>query len=457
MYFGSFIHNLDEKGRLMIPRKMREELGTKVYIMKGFEGSLSLYNEERYQKLAEEFSRLSFNQSKVRDYLRIQFASTYEMDVDKLGRVQLPTALLTKYGISKEVIVLGIGDHIEVWDKVKYDEYENSIRDEFETSLKQSMLRRNNMEEHIPVLLKETIDGLNIKPSGIYVDLTVGRGGHSSEILSRLKDGHLICVDQDEEAIVASSARLSKISSNFEIVRYNFSHLEEILEEKGIKEADGIMMDLGVSSPQFDQGDRGFSYKEDARLDMRMDQRQDLTAYQIINTYGLEDLNKIFQIYGEEKYSFSIAKNIIKAREVKPIETTLELVEIIKRSKPMKELKKVGHPAKQVFQALRIAVNDELNVLEKTLKVALAHLKPGGRLAVITFHSGEDRIVKNIFKDAAVSVGNRIDGPMTEQEKDYILINHKPITASESELELNHRSASAKLRIIARKERRQQS
>ena len=222
------------------------------------------------------------------------------------------------------------------------------------------------MEEHIPVLLKETIDGLNIKPSGIYVDLTVGRGGHSSEILSRLKDGHLICVDQDEEAIVASSARLSKISSNFEIVRYNFSHLEEILEEKGIKEVDGIMMDLGVSSPQFDQGDRGFSYKEDARLDMRMDQRQDLTAYQIINTYGLEDLNKIFQIYGEEKYSFSIAKNIIKAREVKPIETTLELVEIIKRSKPMKELKKVGHPAKQVFQALRIAVNDELNVLEKT-------------------------------------------------------------------------------------------
>ena len=313
------------------------------------------------------------------------------------------------------------------------------------------------MAEHIPVLLNETIQGLNINPSGTYVDLTVGRGGHSSEILTRLKDGRLICVDQDEEAIVASTARLSKISNKFEMVRANFSELDTILANLGIQEVDGILMDLGVSSPQFDKGERGFSYKEDARLDMRMDQRQDLTAYQIINTYALEDLTKIFQIYGEEKYSYSIAKNIIKAREAKPIETTLELVEIIKRSKPMKELKKVGHPAKQVFQALRIAVNDELNVLEKALTAALKHLIPGGRLAVITFHSGEDRIVKNYFKEAAVSEGNRIDGPMLEKEKEFDLINRKPIVASESELEMNHRSASAKLRIIARKERRQQS
>ena len=310
------------------------------------------------------------------------------------------------------------------------------------------------MAEHIPVLLNETIQGLNIKPSGTYVDLTVGRGGHSSEILNRLKEGRLICVDQDEEAIVASTARLSQISNKFEMVRSNFSHLDEILANLGINEVDGILMDLGVSSPQFDKGERGFSYKEDARLDMRMDQRQDLSAYQIINNYDLEDLTKIFQIYGEEKYSHSIAKNIIKAREAKPIETTLELVEIIKRSKPMKELKKVGHPAKQVFQALRIAVNDELNVLEKALRAALKHLAPGGRLAVITFHSGEDRIVKNIFKDAAVSEGNRIDGPMLAQEKEFDLINRKPIVAIESELEMNHRSASAKLRIIARKERR---
>ena len=307
------------------------------------------------------------------------------------------------------------------------------------------------MEEHIPVLLSEVIEGLNIKPSGIYLDLTVGRGGHSSEILSRLKSGRLICVDQDEEAIIASNERLSKISDHYKIIRANFSALSEILSSEGLEEVDGILMDLGVSSPQFDKGERGFSYNADARLDMRMDQRQDLTAYQIVNTYSLEDLNKIFQIYGEEKYSYSIAKNIIKAREIAPIETTFQLVDIIKRSKPMKELKKVGHPAKQVFQALRIATNDELNVLEKTLKIALKHLAPEGRLAVITFHSGEDRIVKNIFKEAAVEVGNRLDGPMNNPQKEFELINHKPITASESELERNHRSASAKLRIIAKK------
>ncbi len=313
------------------------------------------------------------------------------------------------------------------------------------------------MEEHIPVLLNEVIEGLNIKPSGIYLDLTVGRGGHSSEILARLKTGRLIAVDQDEEAINASRARLEKISSNFQIVRSNFSALDEILNSLGIEAVDGILMDLGVSSPQFDKGERGFSYNSDARLDMRMDQRQSLTAYQIVNTYSLQDLNQILRDYGEEKYSFSIAKNIIKARETAPIETTFQLVDIIKKSKPMKELKKVGHPAKQVFQALRIAVNDELNVLVKALRSALNHLKPGGRLAVITFHSGEDRIVKNIFKEAAVDVGNRIDGPNINKEKEFDLINHKPITASEAELEMNHRSASAKLRIIARKERGQQS
>lgn len=309
------------------------------------------------------------------------------------------------------------------------------------------------MEEHIPVLLNEVIEGLNIKPNGIYLDLTVGRAGHSSEILKRLTTGRLIAVDQDEEAIIASNQRLSKISNNFKIIRSNFSNLEEILKEAEVTYIDGVLMDLGVSSPQFDNGERGFSYKEDARLDMRMDQRQDLSAYQIVNTYSLQDLEKILREYGEEKYSYSIAKNIIKSREIAPIETTTQLVDLIKKSKPMKELKKVGHPAKQTFQALRIAVNDELNVLTKTLNAVLKHLALNGRLAVITFHSGEDRIVKNIFKEAAITVGDRIDGPNNHEEKEYRLINHKPITASESELTNNHRSASAKLRIIERKER----
>ena len=308
------------------------------------------------------------------------------------------------------------------------------------------------MGKHIPVLLNETITGLNIKPDGIYVDLTLGRGGHSGEILKRLTKGHLYGVDQDQEAIDESQKYLETISKNFTIIRRNFSHLDEILQEENIEYADGILMDLGVSSPQFDEGERGFSYREDAPLDMRMDQRQSLTAYDIVNKYSLDEIFKILRDYGEEKFAYSIAKNIVKAREEKPIKTTFELVDIIKKSKPMKELAKAGHPAKQSFQALRIAVNDELNVLEIALRKALKALRPhGGRLAVITFHSLEDRIVKNIFKDAAVSEGNRFNIPIPSEEKGYQLVTRKPIVASEEELEINHRSASAKLRIIERK------
>ena len=308
------------------------------------------------------------------------------------------------------------------------------------------------MGKHIPVLLNETITGLNIKPDGIYVDLTLGRGGHSGEILNKLQSGHLYGVDQDEVAIEESRSYLETISHNFTLIHKNFSFLEEIMEENHIQYADGILMDLGVSSPQFDEGDRGFSYREDARLDMRMDQRNPLTAYDIVNTYSLDEIFKILRDYGEEKFAYSIAKNIVKAREQAPIETTFQLVEIIKRSKPMKELAKAGHPAKQSFQALRIAVNDELNVLTIALNKAIKALRPhGGRLAVITFHSLEDRIVKNIFKDAAVSEGNRYDIPVQVKEKEYQLITRKPIVADEKELEINHRSISAKLRIIERK------
>ena len=308
------------------------------------------------------------------------------------------------------------------------------------------------MGKHIPVLLNETITGLNIKPDGIYVDLTLGRGGHSGEILKRLQKGHLYGVDQDEVAIEESRRYLETISNNFTLIHKNFSFLDEIMKDNNIEYADGILMDLGVSSPQFDEGDRGFSYREDARLDMRMDQRNPLTAYDIVNSYSLDEIFKILRDYGEEKFAYSIAKNIVKARESKPIETTFQLVEIIKKSKPMKELAKTGHPAKQSFQALRIAVNDELNVLQIALNKALKALRPnGGRLAVITFHSLEDRIVKNVFKDAAVSEGNRYDIPTLVEEKEYQLVTRKPIVANEQELENNHRSISAKLRIIERK------
>lgn len=308
------------------------------------------------------------------------------------------------------------------------------------------------MGKHIPVLLEPTISGLNIKSDGIYVDLTLGRGGHSGEILKKLTTGHLYGVDQDQEAIDESRKYLETISNNFTLIHKNFSYLDEILSEFHIQYVDGILMDLGVSSPQFDEGDRGFSYREDAPLDMRMDQGQSLTAYQIVNTYSLDEIFKILRDYGEEKFAYSIAKNIVKAREVKPIQTTFELVDIIKKSKPMKELSKAGHPAKQVFQALRIAVNDELNALTITLEKALKALRPhGGRLAVITFHSLEDRITKNCFKEASVNEGNRYNIPLQQEEKEYQLVNRKPIVASDDELKENHRSASAKLRIIERK------
>ena len=306
--------------------------------------------------------------------------------------------------------------------------------------------------EHIPVLLNETIEGLNINPDGIYLDLTLGRGGHSSEILKRLSPkGLLVGVDQDKEAIEYSQKRLEAISKNFKLVKSNFQAMNEVLDNLGIDKVDGILMDLGVSSPQFDDPNRGFSYRYDSVLDMRMDQEQELTAKEIVNTYPESELVRIFKEYGEEKYSYSIARNICKERVDHEIETTGQLVDIIKRSKPSKELKKVGHPAKQIFQALRIEVNDEINVLKRTLTKAILRLNHQGRLAVITFHSGEDRIVKNLFKELTTVVGNRYDLPLTDESKDYVLITRKGIRPSDSELESNHRAISSTLRIIEKK------
>ena len=308
--------------------------------------------------------------------------------------------------------------------------------------------------EHIPVLLNEVIENLNINPDGIYIDLTLGRAGHSSEILKRLSNkGKLIGFDQDIDAIQASIERLSKISSNFEVIKSNFENVKEELLKRGITKVDGILADLGVSSPQFDQGDRGFSYRFDAKLDMRMDQNANLSAYEIVNTYSLIDLTRIFREYGEEKYAYEIAKRIVREREQKPVETTFELVDIIKRSLPSKELSKKGHPAKQVFQALRIETNRELEVLETMLKDGLELLSSNGRMAIITFQSLEDRIVKNIFKEVSTpkATPRWIPSLPEDQEVDYQLINRKVIVASEEELKRNPRSESAKLRVIERK------
>ena len=304
---------------------------------------------------------------------------------------------------------------------------------------------------HISVLLKESIDSLNIKEDGIYVDCTLGYAGHSSEILKRIKRGHLFAFDQDQIAIDSSNKKLSNIGNNYTIIKSNFVNLKEKLHELNITEVDGILFDLGVSSPQLDEQERGFSFHNDAKLDMRMDRDNPFSAWDIVNSYSEKDLARIIFQYGEEKYGNSIAKNIIKARENKPINTTLELVEIIKKSMPEKA-KRDKHPARKTFQALRIETNHELEILESSIKDAASMLKVGGILSVITFHSLEDRIVKNVFKDLT-EIDDFVKGlPNIPDEylPNYELVNNKAIVPSDEELELNNRSRSSKLRIIKR-------
>lgn len=308
------------------------------------------------------------------------------------------------------------------------------------------------MFEHKSVLLSETIKGLNIKENGIYVDCTLGGGGHSLEILKQLTTGHLYCFDQDQNAIVAADKRLSAISQNYTIIYSNFKHLETELLQRGVKEVDGFIFDLGVSSPQFDDGERGFSYNYDASLDMRMDQHQMLSAYDIVNTYDYHELVKILYKYSDEKFAKQIAREIEKRRAVQPIETTFQLVDIIKTAIPAYARRKGGHPAKRTFQALRIAVNDELNVFDQALQQALKMLNVGGRIAVITFHSLEDKICKYTFQEVTSQPQLPQGMPIIPQELEprFKKITRKPIVAGEQELKENHRSHSAKLRIVER-------
>ena len=304
---------------------------------------------------------------------------------------------------------------------------------------------------HYSVLKSECIENLNIKPDGIYVDGTIGLAGHSSEILKLIPNGHLYGFDQDDYAINKSKEKLDKIGSNYTLIRDNFVNMKKCLNEQGIYGVDGILLDLGVSSPQIDDASRGFSFMKDAELDMRMDRRGILTAKKIVNDYTKEELTNIFYLYGEEKFSKVIANNIVDYRNKKEIETTIELVNIIKSSVPVKYFIN-NHPERQIFQALRIEVNDELGVLKNVLPLAIDLLNTGGRLCVITFHSLEDRIVKQIFKKYS-EVDDLVKGmPIIPDEfKAKIkLINTKPILASLKEIEENSRSKSAKLRVIER-------
>lgn len=305
---------------------------------------------------------------------------------------------------------------------------------------------------HISVLLNETIDSLNIKPDGIYVDGTLGGAGHSSEIVKRLTTGRLIGIDQDEAAICAAKERLSASMDKVTIVRSNYKDMKQVLHDLNIEKVDGILLDLGVSSYQLDTPDRGFSYREDAPLDMRMDNRMKLTAKDIVNDYSEMDLFRIIRDYGEDKFAKNIAKHIVRMRQEKPIETTFELVEAIKAAIPAKIRMAAGHPAKRTFQAIRIELNHELDVLKDTLDDMVDLLQDGGRLSIITFHSLEDRIVKVHFK--------KMEDPCTcpksfpvcvcNNKSKGTVISRKPILPSEEELLTNKRSKSAKLRVFER-------
>ena len=302
---------------------------------------------------------------------------------------------------------------------------------------------------HKPVLLGPCIEALRIHPDGIYVDGTLGRAGHSREIAQRLTTGRLICIDRDQAAIEAARERLAPWLDRVTLVRSNFSELGDVLRQAGVSGADGMLFDLGVSSPQLDDASRGFSYMQDAPLDMRMDTSAALSAYEVVNTWSQEELRRILFEYGEERYAPAIARAIVRARENAPVKTTLELVEIIKSAMPPAALREKQHPAKRSFQAIRIAVNGELDALPPMLDAAVNGLNPGGRLAVITFHSLEDRIVKRALAEMARGCTCPPEFPVCVcgRRPRVRLVNRKPVTADEAELADNPRARSAKLRV----------
>lgn len=305
---------------------------------------------------------------------------------------------------------------------------------------------------HISVLLKESIEALNIRPQGVYLDGTLGGAGHSAEIARRLSTGTLIGVDRDPKALAAAEERLAPWMDRVKLVHSNFRELDRILDSLGIPAVDGILLDLGVSSPQLDEADRGFSYMADAPLDMRMDPSDPLTAYEVVNSWPQEELRRILFAYGEERYAPLIAAAIVRRREQAPIESTLALVDVIRGAMPQKALREKQHPAKRSFQAIRIAVNDELGAVDAVMRRAIDRLKPGGRLAVITFHSLEDRIVKNAMAEAVRGCTCPPEFPVCVcgKKPKLKLIARKPITAGEEELERNPRARSAKLRVAER-------
>ena len=449
MLIGQYQHNIDAKNRVIVPAKFREDLGERFYVTKGLDGCLFVLSEEGWKRLQDKI--VAMPMSKARQLQRFFFSGAAEVEPDKQGRILIPQPLRDYASIEKDVTFIGTGDRAEIWSTECWTQFNDNLTEDSiaEAMDALSFYRGGQFMAfvHKSVLFNETIDALNIRPDGIYVDGTAGGGGHSGAILERLTTGTLISIDQDPDAIAFVSDKFRGNSCS--IVRQGqFSQMTEIVNSCGFAAVDGVLMDIGVSSYQLDTPERGFSYHHDAPLDMRMSQ-QGTSAKDLVNTLPWQKLAEIISRYGEDKYAKSIAKGIVKAREEAPIETTLQLAEIVKVSVPASVRREQGHPARKTFQALRIEVNGELEQLSKALDAAFELLKPNGRLAIITFHSLEDRMVKqrmNVWcqgctcpPDFPICVCGNI--PKAK------LIYKKGLSPSEKELEENPRSRSARLRV----------
>ena len=443
--FGKYKHTLDPKGRLFVPAKLREELGSAFYVARSLDPCLTVYTEEEWQRIVERSKAAP--SSKARG-LRTFFANVVRCEPDKQGRFLLPDDLRKYAGIQQEVYFLGQAGRGELGGR--------ALRGGRGQCLRRGAGRtdgrdRDLMEfQHKSVLLQECIDALNIRPDGIYLDGTLGGAGHSSQIARRLTEGgRLIGVDRDRTALAAAKERLAPYADRVTLVHSNFAEIDAILDSLGIPAVDGMLFDLGVSSPQLDDASRGFSYMADAPLDMRMDKDDALTAGEVVNTWPQGELRRILYDYGEERYAPQIAAAICRAREKAPVETTLELVDIIRSAMPAQALREKQHPAKRSFQAIRIAVNDELGAVSRMMQAAVGRLNPGGRLAVITFHSLEDRIVKSEMQQAARGCTCPPEFPVCVCGKKPLvkLVTRKPIVSGPAELEENPRARSAKLRV----------
>ena len=434
MFYGANYNTLDAKGRLIIPKQFREQLGESFMMTKGLDGCLYVFPMSEWNSFEEKLAALPLTNKNARAVVRHFAAGAALCEMDKQGRILVPEVLRDFAHLQRDVVVEGSMKRIEIWSREQYD--------------------RQAMEfQHKPVMLNEVIDSLKIRPEGTYVDGTLGGAGHSSQIARRLSgEGRLFGFDQDAAAIEAAAKRLEPYKDRVSIIRSNYSEMRERLSELGVRSADGILLDLGVSSYQLDDAQRGFSYRADAPLDMRMDQRQKLSAREVVNGYSIGELTRVIREYGEERFARNIAKHITAEREKKPIETTGELISIIKAAIPAKAREGGGHPAKRTFQAIRIEVNRELDVLSDSLDGMIDLLADGGRICVITFHSLEDRIVKEVFR--------RNENPCTcppefpvcvcgKKSKGHV-ITRKPIIPSVEETEENPRSKSAKLRVFER-------